>query len=95
MLAKGTATVQMLGDLRLLRMQRGLAATVEVAIPPCGFAASVLARDLGLPLERIEAVLVNHQGFRLDHCIKSGDRVAFVPKEQPGETAAHWATNSA
>ena len=83
----GTATVQMLGALRVLRNSRGLAATVEISIPPCGFAASVLARALGLPLDNIEAVLVNHQGYRLDHCIRCGDRVAVVPKEVPGPAA--------
>jgi len=88
MSSQGTATVQMLGTLRMLRKNRGLAAILEVAIPPCGFAASVLARDLGLPLERIEAVLVNHQGCRLDHCIRSGDRVAFVPNDGPSPTAS-------
>jgi hypothetical protein len=81
-----TATVRMCGRLRVLRENRGLAPIVEVGIPPCGFAASVLARELDLPLEKIGTVFINHHGYCLDHCIYPGDCVAFVPKEIPGAT---------
>jgi hypothetical protein len=43
-----------------------------------------LARELDLPLEKIEAVFVNHIVHGLDHRIQAGDRVAFVPTGIPG-----------
>jgi len=55
-----------------------------VNIPPNGCAACDLARELDLPLEKIEAVFVNHRVHGLDHLIKAGDRVAFVPTGIPG-----------
>ena len=81
-----TATVRMFGTLQDLRENRGLASITEVCIPSCGCAASVLARELDLPLEHIEAVFVNHQAYCLDHCIQPGDNVTFIPKGIPGPT---------
>ena len=78
-----TATVRMFGTLQSLRENRGQASVTEVCIPSCGCAASVLARELDLPVEKIEAVFVNHQVYCLDHCIQPGDYVAFVPKGIP------------
>jgi len=43
-----------------------------------------LARELDLPLEKIEAVFVNHRVQGLDHLIQAGDRVAFIPTGIPG-----------
>ncbi len=77
-------TVRMFGSLHVLRKQRGLESTTDVTIPPEGCAARDLARELDLPLEKIEAVFVNHLAYGLDHRIQSGDRVAFVPKGIPG-----------
>jgi hypothetical protein len=75
-----TATVWMFGALHILRRDRGLASVVEVSIPSCGCAASVLARELDLPLTRIEVVFVNNQLYCLDHCIQQGDKVVFFPE---------------
>jgi len=80
MSSQTTATVRMFGTLQVLRKNRGLTSVAEVSIPSCGCAASVLARELDLPVENIEAVLVNQQAYCLDHCILPGDKVAFVPK---------------
>ena len=82
--AQRNATVRMFGTLQTLRKDRGLEPVAEVSIPSCGCAASVLARELGLPLERIEAVFVNHQAYYLDHCIQAGDSVTFVSKGNQG-----------
>jgi hypothetical protein len=79
-----TTTVRMFGALHTIRKNRGLASVEEVSIPEGGCAASVLARELDLPLEKIEAVFVNHQVYSLEHCIQPGDRVAFVPTGIPG-----------
>ena len=77
-------TVRMFGALHSLRRERGLPSTIEVSIPPGGCAACDLARNLGLPLEKIEAVFVNHTVHCLDQIIQPGDRVAFVPTGIPG-----------
>jgi hypothetical protein len=77
-------TVRMFGALHSLRRERGLPSTIEVSIPPGGCAACDLARKLDLPLEKIEAVFVNHRAHGLSHPIQAGDRVAFVPTGTPG-----------
>jgi hypothetical protein len=74
----------MFGALHTLRREMGLQSTIEVNIPPGGCAACDLARKLDLPLEKIEAVFVNHKAYGLDHPIQAGDRVAFVPTGIPG-----------
>ena len=76
-------TVRMFGALHSLRRERGLQSTTEVNIPPRGCAACDLARNLDLPLEKIEAVFVNHIVHGLDYPIQAGDRVAFVPTGIP------------
>jgi hypothetical protein len=73
----------MFGALQIIRKDRGLPSEIEVSIPANGCAASALACELDLPLEKIEAVFVNHQIYSLEHCIHPGDRVAFVPTEPP------------
>jgi len=77
-------TVRMFGALHTIRVNRGLAAIAEVSIPSGGCAASALARELDLPLDKIEAVFVNHKVYGLEHRIQTGDRVAFVPTGIPG-----------
>lgn len=79
-----TTTVRMFGALHALRRDRGLQSTAEVHIPPGGCTACDLAANLDLPLEKIEAVFVNHRAYGLDHPIQAGDRVAFVPTGIPG-----------
>lgn len=77
-------TVRMFGALHTLRKDQGLQSTTEVTIPPGGCAACDLARELDLPLEKIEAVFINHVVRSLDHRIQAGDRVAFIPTGIPG-----------
>jgi hypothetical protein len=79
-----STTVRMFGALHTHRMEQGLHSTIEVTIPPGGCVACDLARNLDLPLEKIEAVFVNHVVHDLDHLIQAGDRVAFVPTGIPG-----------
>lgn len=81
---EGCATVRMFGVLHSLRVERGLPSSVEMDIPPQGVPARGIAIDLGLPLESIEAVFVNHTAFGLDHVVRPGDRVAFAPFGTPG-----------
>lgn len=77
-------TVRMFGALHTFRREQGLQSTAEVSIPVGGCLACELARELELPLEKIEAVFVNHIVHGLDHRIQAGDRVAFIPTGIPG-----------
>lgn len=77
-------TVRMFGALHTFRKDRGMNSTVDVAIPLGGRKALDLANDLALPIDKVEAVFVNHLVFGLDQMVKPGDRVAFVPTGIPG-----------
>lgn len=77
-------TVRMFGALHTFRREQGLEPTTEVAIPSEGRTAHDLAHDLGLPMEKIEGVFVNHLVYSLDRVIQPGDRVAFIPTGIPG-----------
>jgi hypothetical protein len=74
----------MFGALHTFRKVQGLEPRAEVYIPPEGCTARDIAGDLALPVEKIEAVFVNHVVHGLDHLIQAGDRVAFIPTGIPG-----------
>jgi len=80
----GTVRVRLLGRLHTLRSERGLPVVEEVTVPGEGVSAADLARSLELPLAHIEAVFCNHRVYSLDHQIRPGDAVAFVPQGTPG-----------
>lgn len=84
MSAKANTTVRMFGALHTIMKERGLASQAEVAVPPGGCAAEAIARELELPLEKIEGVFINHKAYTLDHAVQPGDRVAFIPTGIPG-----------
>jgi len=83
MFRQSAATVRMFGRLHSLRRERGLEPVTQVGVPEKGCSARELASILDLPLEKIEAVFVNHRAYGLDHTIRAGDRVAFVPTGIP------------
>lgn len=78
------AVIRMFGLLHTLRTRQGLPATVELDLAPEGKSAREVALELQLPLDKIEAVFCNHRTYPLDHILKPGDRVAFVPYGTPG-----------
>jgi len=78
-----STTVRMFGALHTFRKEHGLESTTQVCIPEQGCAARDLACQLDLPLEKIEAVFINHRAYDLGHVIQQGDRVAFVPTGIP------------
>lgn len=84
MKTQANTTVRMFGALHTFRREQGLEPTVYVNIPAEGRTARDLAADLELPMEKIEAVFVNHVVHDLDRLIQPGDRVAFVPTGIPG-----------
>ncbi|HBG07006.1 MAG: hypothetical protein A2075_17060 [Geobacteraceae bacterium GWC2_58_44] len=77
-------TVRMFGALHSFRKDRGLASTIEVAVPPEGRTALDLAQQLSLPMDKVEAVFINHVVHDLGKVVKPGDRVAFIPTGIPG-----------
>lgn len=79
-----TCPVRIFGMLGALRTERGLPTTVEVEVRVEGVTAGELADELGLPHELIEGVFCNHTVYGLEHVIRPGDRVAFVPYGTPG-----------
>ncbi|HXV21315.1 MAG TPA: MoaD/ThiS family protein [Desulfuromonadales bacterium] len=81
---ESTVTVRMFGVLHTLRKGSGLASIAEVLVPAEGRRARDIARELDLPLDKIEGVFVNAIVYDIDHLILPGDRVAFVPTGVPG-----------
>jgi molybdopterin converting factor small subunit len=76
--------IRLFGSLHTLRRERGLATTVTLDVPEEGITAREIALFLRLPLEEIEGVFVNHIVHDIDHVVRSGDRIAFVPPGTPG-----------
>ncbi len=74
----------MLGVLHTLRRRQGLPSETEVEVPAPGIPAGQLALGLGLPVDAIEAAIVNHRARPLSWTVRPGDRVAFVPRGTPG-----------
>lgn len=83
MATESATTVRMFGSLHSIRKERGLASTIEVDIPVEGCTARDLALKLELPLDKVEAVFINHRARRLQETIRRGDRVAFIPTGIP------------
>lgn len=83
MSTKANTSVRMFGALHTVRKNRGLPSQAEVDVPEEGVSAAAIARDLDLPMEKVEAVFVNHRVYTLDHKVKPGDSVAFIPTGIP------------
>lgn len=79
-----TTTIRMFGALHTIRKGRGLASAAEVLVPAEGRTARDIARELDLPLDKIEGVFVNAIVYAIDHRVFPGDRVAFIPTGVPG-----------
>lgn len=78
------ATVRLFGKLHTFRRQQGLSAEVEITLPEQGLPAIDVARQLELPLSDIEGVFCNHKVYGLDHILRPGDSLAFIPIGVPG-----------
>ena len=80
----GLVTIRLFGFLRSFMKGKGLPDHFDRRVPREGKSGQVLAVELGLPEERIEAVFRNGVIQQLDEKIYPGDRVAFVPAGTPG-----------
>ena len=76
--------VRVFGFLREERSRDGLPAETFVDVPANGCPARDVAADLGLPLDRIEGVFINHRIHRISEVVHPGDTIAFVPQGTPG-----------
>lgn len=88
-------TVRMIAFLDTFRKERGLPTTVEMSVDEPGVSARDLAGELGLPLDSIEGVFLNHRGHGLDVTVRGGDRVAFVPRGTPASHPAFFGASDA
>ena len=70
--AQSTATMRFFGCLHTLRRERGLSSEAEVPLPADGLTGEELARALELPLEMVEAVVVNRKVYGLEHRVRPG-----------------------
>jgi molybdopterin converting factor small subunit len=84
------ATVKTIAFLATFRSDRGLPTTELVDVPQTGETARQLAAVLGLPLDRVEGVFLNHRTAGLDAVVRPGDRVAFVPYGTPASHPAFF-----
>lgn len=82
-MATKSTTVRMFGSLHTIRKERGLASKVDVDVPAGGCTARDLAVSLDLPMEKVEAVFINHRVHPLQRVVQPGDRVAFIPTGLP------------
>ena len=78
------ASVRLFGSLRAIGADLGLPASLNYDVGAQGMPARDVAAGLGLPLDRVEGVFVNHTAHGLNHAVMPGDRIAFVAPEVPG-----------
>lgn len=76
--------VRVFGSLRPVREAEGLPCSLRIEVPEDGVAAREIALGLGLPLDRVEGVFVNHVVHGIGTMVRPGDRIAFVPNDTPG-----------
>lgn len=90
MITKTPVTVRTIGLLHGIRREAGLPTSFTTDVPAEGREASVLAVDVGLPLEAVEGIFHNYTKSGLDSVIRPGDRVAFVPYGTPASHPAFF-----
>jgi len=83
-------TVRMFGSLHSLRREQGLPTTVEMDVPSSGMRADRIARELGLPAERIDGIFFNAMPSGVTTTVHPGDRIAFVPVGTPASHPAFF-----
>ena len=79
-----TTTIRLFGLLHTHRRDLGLHPNAEVELPEEGITAREVAINLELPLDKIEAVIVNHSVLPLSTLLHPGDRVAYASRGIPG-----------
>ncbi len=80
----GKAHVRMFGLLHTFRKDRGLGSEAEVEVPDGGVTAAELAEGMGLPLDMIEGVFLDHKIHPLSIVVNPGDSIAYASRGIPG-----------
>jgi hypothetical protein len=76
--------IRLFGSLYFLMKERSLPTVLQLDVPEEGLTGHAVAEQLGLPVQKIEAVFRNGQIQDLDKKVFPGDRVAMVPFGTPG-----------
>jgi len=87
--------VRMFGSLHTIRRRRGQAPFEEMYIPAEGRTGLDLAKQLDLPLIKIEGVFINNFARSLEERILPRDRVAFISTGVPGPHRYSLSTQTA
>ena len=77
-------TVRFFGQFYNLIKKKAGNTFLEIMVPKNGKTAFEIAKDIGLPIEKTEAVFRNGIISNLYDNIFPGDRIAFVPHGTPG-----------
>ncbi len=80
----GVVTVRLFGFLGTLMREKGFFLPSEQRVPREGRTGLEIAVEMGLPVEKVEAVFRNGRIQNLEEKVYPGDRVAFVPRGTPG-----------
>jgi hypothetical protein len=64
--------------------EQGLPYSLEREVPAGGQTALALARELGIPPDRVEAVFRDGRVINIHDLVYAGDRVALFPYGTPG-----------
>jgi hypothetical protein len=80
----GKVYVKMFGVLHTFRKDQGLPSEAEVEVPDSGITAKLLAENMGLPLDMIEGVFLDHRIHPLSIIVNPGDSIAYAPRGIPG-----------
>ena len=77
-------TIHIFGALRHYMDDQKLPYSLEKAISSDGYSAYQIAKEISLPLEKIEAVFRNGGVINIYDSVFPGDRLAFFPHGTPG-----------
>ena len=76
--------IRVFGALRRYMDEQDLPYALEREVPPEGQTAHALARGLGVPPEKVEAVFRDGRVINIHDPVYAGDRVALFPYGTPG-----------
>ena len=82
--SSGKVDIHVFGFLRDRMDEQGMPYEIEKDIPSEGRIAYDLARELRLPIDKVESVFRNGRVINIYDPVFPGDRVAFFPHGTPG-----------
>jgi len=82
--SESTIEVRFFSLLHTLMRDKAVPSPMRIAVPESGSTGDEIARELGIPVDRIEAVFCNGIVQGLHDPILPGDRVSLVPPGTPG-----------